>query len=127
MNAVSSAPYKEHIKLPGFCSDIAKYLRASDIFIFPSKGEGLSNSFIEALSYGLTCISYDNTSFPELKELGFNFFIAQNQDLEDLKTKLQDAVTFTQSNGLPITENITLANEIFSPARELNDFCRILQ
>jgi glycosyltransferase involved in cell wall biosynthesis len=54
METLSSVPYKEHIELPGFCSDVAKFLKASDIFVFPSKGEGLSNSFIEALSYGLT-------------------------------------------------------------------------
>ena len=127
INTLASVPYTEQIKLPGFCSNVSDYLKTSDIFIFPSKGEGLSNSFIEALSYGLACISYNNTSFPELKELGFNFFIAHNQDLEDLKKKLQEAVTFTQSNGLPITENITLAQEIFSPMRELNDFSEILQ
>ena len=126
-NTLYSVPYSEHIKLPGFSSEIDRFLKSADIFIFPSKGEGLSNSFIEALSYGLTCISYDNTSFPELKKLGFNFFLAKDKNLDDLKIKLQEAITFTRSYGLPIYQNVDLAKILFSPQREKNEFSGILQ
>ncbi|MCL6216760.1 glycosyltransferase [Zunongwangia pacifica] len=43
--------------------DIRLLLRATDIFVIPSKYEGLSNSLIEAMSYGLPVICSDIPSF----------------------------------------------------------------
>lgn len=123
---ISAIPYKDSIKLEGFTTNVAEHYRKSDIFIFPSKGEGLSNSFIEALSYGLACISYNNTSFPELKTLGFNFDIAEDQNIESLKDTLQATVKYIENNPIPIAENINLAKELFTTERELQEYTEIL-
>ena len=40
----------------GFVDNPDDYLKKSDLFIFPSLIEGLSNSLIEAMSYKLPCI-----------------------------------------------------------------------
>jgi len=74
-----SVSYKEHIKLVGFTNDVQSYLNRSDIFLFPSYGEGLGNAFIEALSNNLVCISYNNTSFSELQNLGFYFKMCEER------------------------------------------------
>jgi len=127
-NAVlQSVPYKDSIKLPGFCNNVPEYLREADIFFYPSSGEGLSNSFIEALSYGLVCIAYNNTSFPELRELGFDYFIAKHEDLDSLKKKLLEAVEYLRINKVPIGKNVELARKLFSSDRELDEFLDILQ
>ena len=110
-----------------FTSDVAKYYRKSDIFIFPSKGEGLSNSFIEALSYGLSCIAFRNTSFPELQTLGFDFFLAEDQNIQSLEESLLQSVNYIESNPIPLQENISLAKKLFSKERELNDFLSIMK
>lgn len=123
---LNDIPYKDSIKLEGFTTDIAEYYRKSDIFIFPSKGEGLSNSFIEALSYGLSCISYRNTSFPELKMLGFEFSLAVDQDIDSLKNSLQNTSKYIENNPIPIIENIELSRKLFTKERELKDFIKLL-
>ena len=64
MKIYKNLKYKDKIILTGFSKEVEKYLQISDIFLFPSHGEGLGNSFLEALSAGLKCISYDNTVFP---------------------------------------------------------------
>lgn len=127
LSFLKDIPYKDSIKLEGFTTDIAEYYRKSDIFIFPSKGEGLSNSFIEALSYGLACISYKNTSFPELRTLGFNFYLAEDQNIDSLKNTLQTAIDYIEHNPVPITENIELAKQLFTKERELKDFLELLR
>lgn len=52
------------------------------MFLFPSYGEGFGNAFIEAISFGCKAISYDNTTFKEFKELGFDFNIVENKNIE---------------------------------------------
>ena len=124
---IAKLPYKSSIELPGYTTDVSEYLKSSDIFIFPSKGEGLSNSFIEALSYGLVCISYKNTSFPELKQAGFKFFMAENGDINDLKVCLSRAVDYLRTHEIPLLNNTKLAQELFGEQRELAELIEILK
>lgn len=48
-----------HLHLLGYRKDIPRLLAASDIFILPSKREGLNMSLMEAMSAGLPCIAGD--------------------------------------------------------------------
>lgn len=126
-NFVESKPYASSIRLPGYTDDVAGYFQNAQIFVFPSKGEGLSNAFIEALSYGLICVCYENTSFPELKNLGFNFFMAKDQSIEDLKKKLLAAVQEAKRKNIPMHEQSELAVRLFDENRERNEFLTLLQ
>jgi len=124
---VSSKPYASSAKMVGYTDDVGRYYKQSHIFIFPSKGEGLSNSFIEALSYGLICICYENTSFPELQQLGFSFSMAEDKNLQDLKKKLLEEVVRVKSLELPMLEQSRLAQTVFGAERERNEYLDILQ
>lgn len=124
---LENKPYRDSIQFVGFTTDVSKFYRESDIFLFPSRGEGLSNAFIESLGYGLVCIAFENTSFPELRDLGFVLFLAKDQDLDSLKRELQDAYTYVKVSGLPVDENIELAGSLFSEKRELMQFIEILK
>jgi len=126
-SVLDSVEYRDSIIIHGFCNNIPDLLRRSDIFFYPSSGEGLSNSFIEALAFGLCCITYDNTSFPELRDLGFNLYIANDGDTDDLTEKLMQSVEYITNNPLPITQNIELAKKLFyPPERELKQYLEIL-
>ncbi|WP_455206350.1 glycosyltransferase [Kaarinaea lacus] len=122
-----SKPYSNSIRIVGYTDDVSSHYQQADIFIFPSKGEGLSNSFIEALSYGLICVAYSNTSFPELRELGFAFYLAQDKSIEDLKMQLLKAVEENSKISHPLIEQANLAQRIFSAERERNEYLDLLQ
>jgi glycosyltransferase involved in cell wall biosynthesis len=124
---LENKPYASSIQLKGFAQNVAGYYQDADIFIFPSKGEGLSNAFMEALSYGLICIAFANTSFPELRDLGFDFFMAKDQDMSDLKQKLLQSVEFFFTNEMPLEKQSHMAVEFFSTKRELNEYVSLLQ
>ena len=125
--ALGATEYRSSIILHGFSNNVPELLNNSDIFLFPSSGEGLSNSFIEALAFGLVCISYKNTSFPELNNLGFIMHMAKNKDINDLTDKLMDAVNYMSNNPIPIEHNMSLAKELFSSqSRELDEYMEIL-
>lgn len=127
MRHLKSKPYANQIYIKGFQTNLPEYYSQSDILLFPSYGEGLSNTFIEALSYGLVCISYDNTSFPELRDLGFKFYIAENLNIESLKNALIESIKYINSNEIPISDNIKLTQTLFSPQRELNEYLNLLK
>lgn len=46
----------DRVSFLGLRSPVAPYLQASDVFIFPSRREGMPNSVLEAMACGLPCI-----------------------------------------------------------------------
>lgn len=50
---------KDHIHLLGFRDDVPELLKSADIFLLPSKREGLSVALMEAMACGLPCIVSD--------------------------------------------------------------------
>ncbi|WP_234494992.1 glycosyltransferase family 4 protein [Vibrio maritimus] len=84
------------LDLAGFTNKPELMYLSHRYFLFPSHGEGLGNVILEALSYGLQCISYSNTVFPELKEIGFNnLHLAKDRDVDELAQALSSVTTQT--------------------------------
>lgn len=125
MNFYENIDYKSKIKLVGFSNEVDKYLASADIYLFPSHGEGLSNSFIEALAAPCRCIAYSNTSFPELKELGFEFEIVEDRNIEKLKEHLLKISKNRQK--IDLDKNKNLVKIIFNKTREIKEFLEILR
>lgn len=65
------------VEFVGAVHNVGKYLSDSDVFILPSRAEGLSNALLEAMSYGLPCVSTDVGGNREL----FGCEISQKIDL----------------------------------------------
>lgn len=122
----NSLEYKKNIKLVGFSEDVYNYLLKSDIFLFPSYGEGLSNAFLEALSNCLVCICYNNTSFPELREIGLKFLLVENKNIEKLKKTLLDTSRNISFEKKQVIQNKDIINEFFSLNKEIKNYLDIL-
>lgn len=98
----------------GFVDDVQFALRNYSIFVLPSAGEGLSNALIEALGNGLICIVYENTVFPEFKQMGFNIHIVKNADVSALGNKISSVIANFDEEWILAQNNISLARELFS-------------
>ena len=126
MKHTSSKVYSKNIKFHGFIENITNFLESNDIFLFPSHGEGLSNSFTEALCHGLVCLSYDNTSFGEFKELGFYTHLVNNLDKRSLSQKLLQIVNDIEAEKKKSIFNIEHALKTFSEDDELENYRKML-
>jgi len=47
----------DRVLFQGVVEDVAPYLRTSDIFAFPTMGEGMPNALLEAIASGLACVA----------------------------------------------------------------------
>ena len=124
---VRELPYHDKIHLVGHTKAVEAYYLKSDIFLFPSDGEGLSNAFIEAMCYGLAGITYDNTSFPELQRLGFHFSCVEDQDQTALERTLLESAQHYDLYKEKTADNAKLSQTLFTQERELKDLEAILR
>ena len=49
----------------GLVQDVSSYLKEADLFVLPSRTEGVSNALLEAMSQGIPCIATDVGGNPE--------------------------------------------------------------
>lgn len=67
--------------LPGASDDIADIMQVLDVFVLPSKNEGISNTILEALASGLPVIATAVGGNLELVEEGVNGMLVQPGDV----------------------------------------------
>ncbi len=97
----------------GFCSNVTPFYKENSFLLFPSYGEGLPNVMLEAISKGLSCITYDNTVFPEFSHLGFQgVYSAADKDIDALALMIEKA--YEERQNLNLEDNMALFDDIFS-------------
>lgn len=62
--------------------EIAPFLCASDVFVFPSHSEGLPNAVLEAMACGLPVVAYAVGGIPEIVYDGNNGFLIEKGNIE---------------------------------------------
>lgn len=116
---VSASAYADSVSFKGHVENVSEYLARSDLLLFPSLGEGMPNAVIEALHYGVVCITYNNTVFPEFLEMGFDLHLVESGSIKELSDVLLEVVFHIDNEKMQATNNSALALEIFSPDLEL--------
>lgn len=85
------SPYMEDISFIGRVTHdkVLEILSNSDFFIFPSLGEGLSLSVLEAMACGLPCIVTKNSGANDAIHDGENGFVVDIQNIDILQEKME--------------------------------------
>jgi glycosyltransferase involved in cell wall biosynthesis len=85
---VARADLAGRVTLTGRVENVEDYLRASDIFAFPSVFEGLGLSLIEAQACGLACIASRTGGIVDVIEDGKNGVLVSPGQVKDLAAAL---------------------------------------
>ena len=116
----------ERVHFRGHVSDVIHYLKGADIFLFPSRGEGLPNALIESMALGLVPITYDNTVFPEIRQLGFHIVLANDGDLRHLSDQLYEVATRLPEHREKSKLNAEKYKNFFTPRIEREQYLDVL-
>lgn len=79
----------ERVSMPGFKTNARELLPAFDLFVLPSRSEGLPYALLEAGLTGLPVVASEVGGIPEVIKDGKNGFLFQKEDYRGLATILQ--------------------------------------
>lgn len=96
LELLNDAKLADKVWLPGERNDIPEILRSLDIFVLPSKAEGISNTILEAMASGLPVIATRVGGNPELVLDGQTGCLVEKEDVEGLSFAMQDLVADKQ-------------------------------
>jgi glycosyltransferase involved in cell wall biosynthesis len=78
----------EYVHFLGYRIDIPEILKASDIFILPSRSEGMPAVLIEAMAAGLPCVAARAGGIPEVISHGEDGLLFERESAEELARHL---------------------------------------
>ncbi|OHB76610.1 MAG: hypothetical protein A2Z25_06090 [Planctomycetes bacterium RBG_16_55_9] len=87
----------ESIKLTGKRDDVPAILKASDVFVLPSRSEGMPAALIEAMAVGLPCVAARVGGVPEVITHGKDGLLFERENSQELAEFL-----FTLSENEPL-------------------------
>ncbi|MBI9045457.1 MAG: glycosyltransferase [Anaerolineaceae bacterium] len=81
-----------HVKFLGFRSDVAELMMLSDIYVLPSRSEGMPNAIMEAMSLELPVIAFSVGGIPELIIQSQTGILIKPQDVDALSQGIIDLI-----------------------------------
>ena len=81
---IAEAGLSSHVRLLGAWEDISPLLASAEIFILPSRWEGLSRALMEAMAAGLPVIASEVDGIKDLITDGVNGLLVPSEDAEAL-------------------------------------------
>lgn len=121
-NMISELSLSDDVILVGAKEDAARYMKAFDLFMLPSKFEGLSITLIEALFAGIPILTSRVGGSPELLE-NDQCQLFESNDTKDFLEKFQKIIDPGILTGLSL-KNIETAKN-FTLEKTVNEYLRI--
>jgi glycosyltransferase involved in cell wall biosynthesis len=94
LNKIEKYKLKDKITLAGHVSEtkLAEYYSRADIFAFPSMLEGYGMVLLEAMSFALPVVAFNNSAMPYTVKDGINGLLCKNGNVTDFAEKLRTLI-----------------------------------
>lgn len=126
---VQELKLEKHVIMTGFQDDVPKLLCALDVYLLPSRYEGMPLALIEAMLTGVCCISSDWPGSDEIIESDKSGVIVPRGDSEKLAYAIEKLYRDTECRQTIAQEAYQRARQCFTInacARELSEFYKML-
>ncbi|WET01214.1 glycosyltransferase [Flavobacterium sp. YJ01] len=118
----------------GYTSEVEKYLKVSDVFLFPSKKEGLPVCIVEALSMGVPVVTLDERGNADVVKDNYNGYliksISKDNDINEIVAKIEylykdnNTLKLLSSNCLIDREKYSRSFFVHEQISLINDYRR---
>jgi glycosyltransferase involved in cell wall biosynthesis len=97
---------ERRVHIPGAQSNVEEWLRAADVFTFPTVNEGLPNSMLEAMATGMPVVAFDIADFQGVLSDGESGLLAPPGDTRAFADRIE-----------AVLDSPALANRLGAAAR----------
>lgn len=117
----------DRVHFPGSVGNISEWYERADLFVLSSIVEGFPNVLLEALTYGLPCISFDcNTGPRDIIQDGFNGILVDPNEKELGLSNAIDKIIVNQELRLNLSKNSILLRKKYSISNIIQKWNNIL-
>lgn len=125
----SEAGIRASVVFTGLQDHVVGYYQAADLFILPSRAEGLSNALVEAMACELPCLASAVGGALDLIVDGQNGRLFEREDVHSLTARLTELLDDTRSSasiGQKARQTVQANAEIEASAKVLQEVYRSL-
>ena len=117
----------DRVHFPGSVGNISEWYERADLFVLSSIVEGFPNVLLEALTYGLPCISFDCDTGPrDIIQDGFNGILVDPNEKELGLSNAIDKIIVDQELRLNLAKNSILLRKKYSISNIIQKWNNIL-
>ncbi len=104
------------IKWLGFKKNVGDYIRAFDLFVFPSRNEGLGSTLLDVLDFSVPVIASNVDGIPDIIKDNSTGLLIENGNSKMLKDKILELLN-NQTLAKNLAENGHKLTEQFTPEK----------
>jgi glycosyltransferase involved in cell wall biosynthesis len=117
----------DHFQMLGARQNVVDFLRACDIFVFPSLYEGLGIALIEAMAAGCVCVATNTGPIPEVVHDGKDGVLVPTADAQALASIICDLLSDPVRRSQLSAAATQTAYQKFDPNRSADQLTGIYQ
>lgn len=119
---INSLQLNDSIHLPGYCTNIKRYLCAFDLMILPSLTEGLSNALLESAVSGIPLIATNVGGNPEVIENNHNGRLVEAENATQIAQAITEFLPDSKKYQQASIASRQIAEDKFSLVAMLNNY-----
>jgi len=125
---VDNLELSSRVKLPGSVGNISEWYERADLFVLSSSVEGFPNVLLEAMTYGLPCVSFDCDTGPrDMIQDGINgLLVNPSENAAGLENALSKLISDKELR-INISKNAILHREKYSVKNIMQQWDNILE